>query len=230
MTALFLIAGAAIWFGILTSISPCPLATNIAAISYVSRRVSHPGRVILSGILYTAGRMTAYILIGTLIVSGALAVPNVASALQKHMNAVLGPVLILTGILILGFIPLPSSGWKFIEKLQAKADKWGEFGAFVLGFLFALSFCPVSAGLFFGSLIPLAITQSSRFFLPSLYGIGTALPVFIFAGVITYSAKSVGMIFNKATHLEKWARWGTVIIFFSVGVYFTLAYTVKPGG
>jgi cytochrome c-type biogenesis protein len=222
MTTVFLSAGAAIWFGILTAISPCPLATNIAAISYLGRRTAHPVRVILSGILFTAGRVSAYVLLGALIVSGALAIPNVAFFLQKQMNVLIGPVLILIGIVILGIIPLPSTGGKFIEKLQQKADHWGEFGAFVLGFLFALSFCPVSAGLFFGSLIPLALAQSSRFLLPSIYGLGTALPVVLFAGAIAFSANAVGRLFNRAASFERWARWITSALFILIGLYFSV--------
>ncbi|MGW8258007.1 MAG: hypothetical protein ACWGMZ_11015, partial [Thermoguttaceae bacterium] len=45
----------ALWLGILTSISPCPLATNIAAISYIGRRVDSSKQVFLTGLVYTLG-------------------------------------------------------------------------------------------------------------------------------------------------------------------------------
>jgi len=42
--------GSALWLGIMTSISPCPLATNIAAISFLSKKATHPLLVLLSGV------------------------------------------------------------------------------------------------------------------------------------------------------------------------------------
>jgi cytochrome c-type biogenesis protein len=227
MTPFFLGLGASLWFGILTSISPCPLANNIAAISFVSRRAGHPRVVLFSGLLYTLGRMATYVGIGTALVSGLLAIPGLAVGLQKYMNILLGPILVVAGVLILGIIPLPSFGSAIMSKIHRYAEQWGEAGAFLLGLLFALSFCPVSAGLFFGSLIPLAITQNSRFIYPALYGLGTALPVLFFAGILSFSAKSIGRVFNKITELEKWARWITAGIFILVGLYYSAAFTLR---
>ncbi len=219
--------GGALWFGVLTSMSPCPLAANITAISYMSRRAGHPKFVLLSGLLYSLGRMAAYIVIGVLVISGTLAIPGVAWGLQKYMNALLGPFLLLAGIFALGVVPFPTGSGRFLANIQAKADQWGIAGAFVLGFIFALSFCPVSAGIFFGSVIPMAIAQGSRFFFPAVYGLGTALPVVFFAVVVAFSAQSIGSVFRITTQIEKWARWGSAAIFIMVGLYFTLAHTLK---
>ncbi|MCB4756666.1 MAG: aromatic aminobenezylarsenical efflux permease ArsG family transporter [Elusimicrobia bacterium] len=221
--------GAAGWFGILTSLSPCPLATNIAAISFIGRQVGKTGAVFLSGLLYTVGRAAAYVVLGVLIVSGTLAVPGLAFWLQKYMNMIIGPLLVAMGILLLGWIPLPFIGWKFTDKLQAKAGSWGMFGAFFLGFIFALAFCPVSAGLFFGSLIPLSITQTSRVLYPSVYGIGTALPVLVFAVFIAFAAKSIGVVFNKVSQIEIWARRLTSVALILIGFYYLVVHTFKFG-
>lgn len=224
MDTYFIALGSAIWLGILTSISPCPLATNIAAISYISKRVDRPGTVVLSGIMYTIGRMLTYILLGVLVVASILSVSEVAMFLQRNMNKALGPILIVVGFLLLGIFNLNLPGISASEKLTNKVEKWGLLGAGVLGFLFALSFCPVSAALFFGSLIPLAIDHQSSILMPTIFGIGTALPVVAFAVLIALGAKWVGSAFNKISIFEKWARRITAIAFIIVGIYYVLIY------
>jgi|GEM_PF-1203257 len=153
--------GAAVWLGILTSISPCPLATNIVAISFVSNRVGHTRQVLLSGLLYTLGRMIAYSALGALLVASVLAVPDLAQWLQKYMNRLLGPLLIITGLLLLEVVRLKVRGGGIAEGLQRRVEASGVWGAGILGIVFALSFCPVSAALFFGSLVPLALRHGS---------------------------------------------------------------------
>jgi cytochrome c-type biogenesis protein len=162
-----LAAASSLWFGILTSISPCPLATNITAMSFVSRRVGSPKRVLLAGILYTFGRSLTYMMVGALLVWSLLSAPRVSLVLQRTMNKALGPILIVVGVLLLGVLPirLPSSG--LAQRMGQRIAKWGPLGALLLGALFALTFCPVSAALFFGSLLPLAIEQHSPLLLPA---------------------------------------------------------------
>jgi cytochrome c biogenesis protein CcdA len=220
-------AASALWFGILTSISPCPLATNITAISFVSRRISTPGRVLLAGILYTAGRTLAYTALGALLVSSLLSAPRVSLVLQRTMNKALGPILIAVGILLLGIIPLRLHLGGLGQKAGERIAKWGPLGALLLGVLFALTFCPVSAALFFGSLLPLAIEQHSPIALPALYGIGTGIPVFGFALAVALGVKSLGKAFGKLSKIEIWVRRLTGAAFIGVGVYLTLLHLFR---
>ncbi|MFW6245014.1 MAG: aromatic aminobenezylarsenical efflux permease ArsG family transporter [Fibrobacterota bacterium] len=219
--------GMALWLGILTSISPCPLATNIAAISYVGRKTDKTGAVLLSGLLYTIGRTLTYLIVGAVVTTSLLSVPALSMFLQKYMNMVLGPVLILVALVLFDIISFNKSGGGMSRSLQSKVDKSGLWGASFLGFLFALTFCPVSAALFFGGLIPLSVNHGSKLIMPSLYGIGTALPVIAFAIVMAVSLKSVGKIFNKITVIELWVRRVTAVIFIGVGIYLTLSHTFK---
>jgi cytochrome c-type biogenesis protein len=154
--------GSALWLGFLTSISPCPLATNVAAMSYVSRGLGSPCRVLMTGLVYTAGRSLAYLVLGILMVASLLTAPGVSLILQERMNQILGPALILAGVLLLELIRLPSRGGRISAALQGRAERWGIWGGGLLGLVFALSFCPTSAGLFFGSLIPLDSALSLR--------------------------------------------------------------------
>ena len=216
--------GLALWFGILTSISPCPLATNIAAISYIGRRVDDPRKVFLAGLLYTLGRSLAYLALGILIVTSLLSAPYISHILQKYMMKVLGPLLIIVGMFLLGLLSAGLPGAGSSERVQKRAERMGIWGAGFLGFVFALSFCPVSAALFFGSLIPLAVKSGSQILYPLLYGIGTALPVVVFAVLITAGANYVGKAFRSISHVELWARRVTGCIFIGTGVYFSLKY------
>ena len=214
----------AFWLGILTSISPCPLATNIAAVSFLSKKAAHPRTVFLSGILYTIGRMLAYAILGFLIVKSLLSVPLVANFLQKYMNKALGPILIIVGLFLLDILKLNIPSLVIPEKHQKKIAGSGIFGACILGFIFALSFCPISAALFFGSLIPLAVGNKIGLSLPFIYGIGTGLPVLIFALGIALGITSLSHWFHKAAKLEIYARKITGVIFIVVGIYYIFVY------
>lgn len=214
----------ALWLGILTSISPCPLATNIAAISFISRRISQTRVVFLMGLFYTLGRILTYIVLGALLVTSVLSIPQVSHILQKYMNKFLGPILILVGMILLELIRfnIPSPGLS--EKMQKRVGGYGIWGALLLGIVFALSFCPVSAALFFGSLIPLSVKCGSCFTLPALYGLGTGLPVLLFAFLIAVGTQSIGKAFNKLMRLEWWVRRLTGGVFILIGIYYCLAY------
>ena len=224
MPEFFLAALSALWLGILTSISPCPLATNIAAVSFIGRRIGRARVVFLTGLLYTLGRMLTYVVLGTLTVASVLSVPQVSHILQKYMNKVLGPILIFVGMILLELITINVSGSGLSEKAQKRVESWGIWGAGVLGIIFALSFCPISAVWFFGSLIPLSIKLQSYFVLPALYGLGTGLPVFLFAVLIAFGAQSVGRAFNRLTQIEWWVRRLTGVIFIAIGIYFCLTH------
>lgn len=217
-------AASAIWLGILTSISPCPLATNIAAISFIGRKVSSPRMVLLSGLMYMLGRMLVYIALGIIIVASLLSMSELSFFLQDYINKALGPILIVVGIVLLGIIPLNLPSFGISTRLQDRAARYGVWGAGMLGLIFALSLCPVSAALFFGSLIPLAVRHNSSFVMPSLYGIGTALPVVLFAFVVGFGTGAVSRIFNKLSLFELWARRITAVIFIIVGIYYSLIY------
>jgi threonine/homoserine/homoserine lactone efflux protein len=96
------------------------------------------------------------------------------------------------------------------------------WGSGLLGIIFALTFCPLSAALFFGSLIPLAVDGKSSVMMPSVYGLGTALPVIAFSLVMVFSVKSIGKFFAKLTQIEKWARKLTAVVFIGAGIYLLL--------
>jgi len=221
----YLIAvGSACWLGILTSISPCPMAGNIVAITFIGKQVDRPQYVLATGLLYTLGRAVTYVGLGVLIVTSALAVPDLSFFLQQHMNQALGPILLLVGLFLLGLFKFRVSGPSLGQGLQGKIEKYGLWGGGLLGLLFALSFCPVSAALFFGSLIPLAVEQESNLLMPTVYGIGTALPVVVFAVLIAAGARFVGAVFNKLSLFERWARRVTGAAFVVVGLYYCAVY------
>jgi len=224
MTEFIVGVGSALWLGVLTSISPCPLATNIAAISYIGRRVGNSRQVFLTGLLYTIGRTLAYLGLAFVLVASVLSVPQISLFLQKYMHLALGPLLIVVGMFLLGLIEIDMGGGGMGEGLQKRVDAMGIWGALLLGVVFALTFCPTSAALFFGSLVPLSLKVNSSVTLPVVYGIGTALPVMVFAVLLATSAQSVGKAYNVLAKIEWWARMLTGGIFVLVGIYFSLKY------
>lgn len=216
-----------LWLGILTSISPCPMATNIAATTYIGKQIDSRYATVFAALAYTLGRTLSYMVISILIVAGLISIPGVSNFLQAHMNQVLGPVLLLTGLFILELFPLRFPDFSFNMHMLRKLGESGFFGAVLLGVLFALSFCPVSAALFFGSVIPLSLKFESRFALPFFYGVGTAAPVIVSALIIAYSSRLAGIFFNRLAVAERWLRRITGVMFVVVGVYFCLKYVFR---
>jgi cytochrome c biogenesis protein CcdA len=218
----------ALWLGILTSFSPCPLATNLAAVGWLAGAGATPARTVGAGVLYGLGRALSYALLGTLLTASLLSAVGTARFLQHDLNRVLGPLLIVAGMILLDLLPLRLPGFDLESKGRRIALHGKGLGAFLLGALFALSFCPVSAALFFGSLLPLATAESSPWFLPAVYGVGTAIPVLALAALLAFSAQRVGKIFRKVELVERFVRRVTGILFVGAGLYLSWAYVLKP--
>ncbi|TWU30521.1 aromatic aminobenezylarsenical efflux permease ArsG family transporter [Bythopirellula polymerisocia] len=221
MTEYSMAAMSALWLGVLTSISPCPLATNIAAISYISRRVESTPHVLLAGLLYTVGRMAVYLGLAFILVGTALSVPQVSLFLQKYMHLLLGPMLVLVGMFLVGLIKIDIGGRGVSEGLKQRIDAMGIWGSLLLGALFALAFCPTSAALFFGNVMA-SVNAGSTVTLPLLYGVGTALPVFVFAALIAMGSQVLGKAFNIVGKVEWWARNATGWVILLVGLWLTV--------
>jgi cytochrome c-type biogenesis protein len=228
MTAWLLATASAFWLGLLTSISPCPLTANIAAMSYVGREIGSRRRTVLAGLLYTLGRTLSYAVLAAILVAGLLSIPQVALLLQRHMNRVLGPLLIVVGLALLDVVPLPSFGGELSTRFAGRVKKAGLLGTLLFGAVLALAFCPVSAALFFGSLVPLALDHRSPLWLPAVYGVGTGLPVVVFAILLGAGVHRVGKAFNRVSVFERWARRVTAAVVTTVGLYYTIAFTFGP--
>jgi cytochrome c biogenesis protein CcdA len=219
---------AAFFIGLMTAISPCPLATNITAIAYISKKLDNSKHTIIVGIFYTLGRMFTYVTIASLIVWFGLNTQFIAIGLQKYGSWLFGPLLIIIGIVMLDIIRFKKLSLKKktsgsrMERLKEKLAKKGIFGSFLLGLIFALAFCPFSAVLFFGMLIPLAIKAGDGIIIPSVFAFATGLPVIIFAFILAYSVGKLGNVMNKIQTFEKWTRKIAAIIFIIMGIYYTI--------
>jgi len=213
---------AAFFIGLMTALSPCPLATNITAIAYISKKIDNGKKTLLTGFIYTLGRMFTYVLLASLIVYIGINVQTISLFLQKYGERILGPLLIFIGLVMLNIIKLPSlKSRNKINKIKEKLSEKGYFGTFLLGVLFALAFCPFSAVLFFGMLIPLALTYSDGILIPSIFALATGLPVIIFSFILTFSVSKLGKIMGKVQTFEKYMRYAIAIIFLIVGIYYT---------
>lgn len=217
----------ALWLGILTSVSPCPMATNIAALSYIGQDLGQRRRVFLASGLYALGRTISYVGLSAILVVSLISIPDVSFYLQKYMNRALGPILIVTGMFLLELLSIPFSGIGINQGLQTRLAGWGVIGALPLGMVFALALCPVSAAIFFGSLAPLALREESAITLPMLYGIGTAIPVVAFSLLFGFGAGFVAKAYQKMAVAENWARKVTGVLFVGIGIYYSLIYIFK---
>ena len=212
--------------GILTSISPCPLTTNITAIAYISKEVKTIKNTLLNGLFYTIGRGISYTLLATLIYFG-LSSFEISRIFQGWGDKILGPVLIIIGLVMFGVIKINfGKGGEKIEKIKIWLSQKGYIGSLLLGALFALAFCPYSGVLFFGVLIPLTLKSAESLLLPPIFALGTGLPVIIFSFLIAFSMQKVSRAFRIVQKIEKAMRYSVAVIFVGVGIYYT-QYLVK---
>jgi len=212
--------------GVLTSISPCPLATNITAIAYISKDIKTPRHILLNGLFYTLGRGISYTLLAILIYFG-LSSFQISRIFQGWGDKVLGIVLIVIGLMMFGVIKINLPGKsERLEQLKEKIASKGFLGALLLGVIFALAFCPYSGVLFFGVLIPLVLKSTESLLLPPLFALGTGLPVILFSFVIAFSVKHLSQAFSVVSKVEKVMRFIVASTFVLVGIYY-LQYLVK---
>jgi len=228
VTGLWLGAGTALWLGFLTSLSPCPLTTNIAAVSFIGKSVGNPRAVLSSGLAFTLGKVLAYVGLTLLLVKSVLSIPGAAGFLQRNLNLALGPLLLVTGVILLDVVPLrlpaPGLGGGPGGRLESLAGRGGLLGSFLLGAVFSLAFCPVSAAIYFGRIVPLALERQAPGTVSIAYAVGTALPVIAFAILLAFAAHLMGAAFRKIKVFELWARRITGVLFIVAGVHHVLLY------
>jgi len=212
--------------GVLTSISPCPLATNITAIAYISREIKKTKNTLLNGLFYTLGRGVSYTLLAVLIYFGFSSF-KISNIFQGWGDKVLGPILIVISLIMFGVIKINiSKGNQKLEKIKENLSKKGFFGSFLLGALFALAFCPYSGVLFFGALIPLVLKAKEGLLLPPVFALGTGLPVILFSFLIAFSMQKVNKAFKLVQRTEKVMRYIVASIFLLTGIYY-LQFLIK---
>ena len=209
--------------GLMTAISPCPLATNISAIGFISRDIENRRRVFIKGLVYTLGRAVSYTGLGVILFLGASKM-KVSLLFQGWGEKLLGPVLILIGVFMLDFIRLKLPGFSGLTEKMGERSRKSYWGTLFLGMVFAMAFCPYSGVLYFGMLIPVTIASASGLYLPVIFAIATGLPVIIFAWLLAYAVGNVGKLYNRIKLFELWFRRVVAVVFILVGIYYIMIF------
>lgn len=209
--------------GLMTAISPCPLATNISAIGFISRDIENRRRVFIKGLVYTLGRAISYTGLGIILYFGASKI-HVSMLFQGWGEKLLGPILILIGLFMLDFITVKFPGLSGLTEKMGEHSKRSYWGTLLLGMVFAMAFCPYSGVLYFAMLIPMTITSVSGLYLPIVFAIATGLPVIIFAWLLAYAVGNVGKIYNRIKVFELWFRRIVAVLFILVGIYYIFIF------
>ncbi len=209
--------------GLMTAISPCPLATNISAIGFISRDIVKKEKVFLNGLIYTLGRAFSYTTLALIIFFGASKL-NISMLFQGWGEKILGPILIIIGLFMLDVIKFKLPGFSNLTDKLGEKSKGSYWSTFLLGVVFALAFCPYSAVLYFGMLIPITVTSASGLYLPILFAIATGLPVILFAWLLAYAVRNVGKLYNQIKIFELWFRRVVSVIFIGVGTYYVVIF------
>lgn len=209
----------ALVLGLMTAISPCPLATNITAVGFISKDIKDRNRVFVNGLLYTFGRAISYTAIALVIYFGADQF-KFSGFFQIYGEKILGPLLVIIGLFMLDVIKIKFPGMNGLtSKMEAKT-KWGYLDAILLGMVFALAFCPYSGVLYFGMLIPMTVASASGLYLPIVFALATGIPVIIFAWILAYTVSGIGTAYNKIRTFEIWFRRVIAVLFILVGIYY----------
>jgi cytochrome c-type biogenesis protein len=217
----------AIILGLMTAISPCPLATNITAIGFISKDIENKRKIFINGLLYTLGRAISYTALGIVLYYGASKF-HVAKFFQIYGERILGPLLIVIGVVMLDIIKINFPAFnRLSDKYLSNAKKDSGWSALLLGIIFALAFCPYSGVLYFGMLIPMSVASPSGLYLPFIFAIATGLPVIIIAWLLAYSVASIGSFYNKMKTFEKWFRIIIAGLFILAGLYYSYIFYVK---
>jgi len=209
----------ALLLGLMTAISPCPLATNITAVGFISRDIENRNRVFINGLLYTLGRAITYTAIALIIFLGADQL-KFGGFFQRYGEKIVGPLLIIIGLFMLDIIKIRFPGFNKLNSRMQDKKKWGYLDAIFLGLVFALAFCPYSGVLYFGMLVPLTVTSASGLYLPIVFAIATGIPVIIFAWIIAYTISGIGGVYNRLKSFELWFRRIIAVLFIGVGIYY----------
>src|SRR6056297_3862663 len=205
--------------GLMTAISPCPLATNITAIGFISKDVEHQKKVFINGLVYTLGRAISYTLIAVIIFVGADQF-KISGWFQQYGEKILGPLLIIIGLFMLDILKIRFPGINGLTKRFQENGTNSYWEVLLLGIVFALAFCPYSGVLYFGMLIPMTISSASGLYLPVVFAIATGIPVIIFAWLLAYTVSGVGTLYNRMKTFEVWFRRIISIVFIGVGIYY----------
>jgi cytochrome c-type biogenesis protein len=211
----------AILLGLMTSISPCPLATNITAIGFISKDINNRNRVFLNGLFYTLGRAISYTLIAVIIYLGADQF-RFSGFFQQYGEKIIGPLLIIIGVFMLDIIRLRFPGFNGLISGMEKRKSWRFLDAVLLGMVFALAFCPYSGVLYFGMLIPMTVASPSGLYLPLLFAIATGIPVILFAWLLAYTVSGIGVVYNKIKLFELRFRRFIGVLFIIIGIYYVI--------
>ncbi|MCB2197516.1 MAG: sulfite exporter TauE/SafE family protein [Bacteroidetes bacterium] len=213
--------------GLMTAISPCPLATNITAIGFISKDVEHQKKVFRNGLVYTLGRAISYTLLAVIIFIGADQF-KLSGWFQQYGEKILGPILIVIGLLMLDILRIKFPGFNgFTKRFQENGTR-NYWEVLLLGIVFALAFCPYSGVLYFGMLIPMTISSASGLYLPVVFAIATGIPVIIFAWLLAYTISGVGKLYNSIKIFEIWFRRIVSVVFIGIGIYYVIIiYIVK---
>lgn len=209
----------AFFLGLLTAISPCPMATNITAIGFISKDIEVKKRVFYNGLIYTLGRTLSYSILAILLYIGADQF-KIASFFQTYGEKILGPLLIVVGIFMLGIIKINFPGLNLFSQKLEKKNSWNFWNVLLLGIVFALAFCPYSGVLYFGMLIPMSIGSVKGLFLPVVYAIATGIPVIIIAWLLAFTISGVSNFYNILKKVEFWMRRIIAVLFIAVGIYY----------
>lgn len=212
--------------GLMTAISPCPLATNITAIGFISRDIENRRRVFLKGLVYTLGRAITYTGLGVLLYLGASKM-KVTNLFQGWGEKLLGPLLILIGLLMLDFIKVRFPGFSNLTEKMGDKGRRSYGGTLLLGIIFAMAFCPYSGVLYFVMLIPMTIASASGLYLPAIFAVATGLPVILFAWLLAYAIGNVGKFYDRIKTFELWFRRLVAVLFIAVGIYYVIIFFVK---
>lgn len=168
--------------GFFFSFNPVALASIPVSLAYVTK-AREPRQALVFGAMFIAGMVLTHVLLGAAAGFGG---KGVETLLGRWWGLILGPWLILMGLLWPGWIKLPFKGFSFRAKRAT-----GSWGAFALGAPFAIAVCPVCTPALIALLGVAAGIGSVAWGAALLlaFGLGRAVPIAMGAGAMGWLEK-----------------------------------------
>ncbi len=217
-------ATVALALGFWTAVQPCPLTANLAAVAWLGRRVGTIAGGILAASLFIAGQVIAYVGLAWLVLAGVASSWRLSAFLQQHVNELLGPIWILTAMVLLGLLRFRLPSLRRAAPRPTGGEIISIWTSLPLGIMLALAFCPVTAVLFFVNLLTIAAAGNSHFLYSLLYALGAALPVAAFSLLLGTGSRWLGIAWDRTRQVQQWLNWVAGAVLLVVGLYSCLRF------
>lgn len=228
---------AVVVMALLVAINPCPLATVVSSLLFLTGRQTNRRRGWWLTTLYALGRALLYFSLGLLsawFLRTSIQTLQLQEQILYGLEHWLGPLIILLGVLLFLFGRHDHHDHHHeeqthqVEEHEQSLERQGAWSwrALWLGFSSALFFCPATGLIYFGILVPMTAQAEGAVGLLylGLFAILTASVAYPVYGLIRMGLSRLARFTGDMQRWRKWLSVGISLLFIVMGVVITLVH------